>query len=68
MSALDPSLGMLKVDRSKLTSANIDWIHSDFFDFEFGPKKFDVIIESLVLEHIKDIQAFFLKVYSLLAS
>lgn len=57
---IDASPCMLREARRKLGGAQVELIASDFLAYGgFVPGSFDVIITSLVLEHIADLEAFF---------
>lgn len=58
VTGLDPSEGMLAKARAKLTG-NVTLLQGDFLEYDFGPAVFDALVESLVLEHVKDLPAFF---------
>jgi malonyl-CoA O-methyltransferase len=63
VTAIEPSEGMLEVAQSKITQGNIQFIHADFLKETLLPSgAFDVVIVSLVLEHIGDLSTFFEKV------
>ena len=60
--AIEPSEGMMEVARSKVTQENVEFIHADFLRETHLPgNEFDVVIVSLVLEHIGDLPLFFQK-------
>ena len=63
---IDISEGMLNKAKAKLPM--IEFIHADFMQHPFEGNRFDKIFLSLVLEHIKPLELFFCKVYSLLAT
>jgi malonyl-CoA O-methyltransferase len=58
VTGLDPSEGMLAKARAKLTG-EVTLLQGDFLEYDFGPSVFDALVESLVLEHVKDLPAFF---------
>jgi 2-polyprenyl-3-methyl-5-hydroxy-6-metoxy-1,4-benzoquinol methylase len=59
---IDLSLGMLTVARRTLRGHPVRLIHADFMTFdELAGGDFDAVIASLVLEHIEDTTAFFLR-------
>jgi malonyl-CoA O-methyltransferase len=50
---------MLQVARRRL-SDGAQWIEADFVDYTgFSENQFDALVTSLVIEHIKDLNAFF---------
>ena len=59
---IDLSLGMLAVARKTLRGHPVRLIHADFMTFdELAEGDFDAAVASLVLEHIEDTAAFFLR-------
>jgi malonyl-CoA O-methyltransferase len=57
---LDVSSGMLDVARGKLAGTRATLIEADFMTYdEILKHGFDVVLESLVLEHVFDLEAFF---------
>jgi 2-polyprenyl-3-methyl-5-hydroxy-6-metoxy-1,4-benzoquinol methylase len=66
--ALDMSPGMLKVARQKLAEyPNVRLVEADFMTGGHGSLNFDAVVTALVLEHIADLPAFFLRVQEALA-
>ncbi|MGZ3698880.1 MAG: class I SAM-dependent methyltransferase [Bdellovibrionota bacterium] len=64
---LDLSNGMLGEARRKLEGKPVELIEADFMTYEgFDKEGFDVVISSLVLEHIPDLKVLFAKIASLL--
>lgn len=61
VTALDVSSGMLEVARRKIQCAHVTFIEGDFLSLNISDHDYDVVIESLVLEHIEDLQGFFKK-------
>lgn len=61
ITALDLSPGMLKVAREKISSADVTFIEADFLSSENLDSDYDLILESLVLEHLPDLNLFFEK-------
>lgn len=61
VTALDMSVGMLKIAREKIQSPDVTFIQGDFFTLELPDFDYDIVIESLVLEHIENLKQFFLK-------
>ncbi len=64
VTGIDISEGMLSKAKEKLPS--VHFIHGDFLEEPFQASHFDRVLMSLVLEHIKDINSFFLKVKEIL--
>lgn len=65
--AIDLSQNMLEIAKKKSKKSNTKFIHGDIFDLDFAQnEKFDLIIMSLVLEHIKEIAPIFQKIEKLL--
>jgi ubiquinone/menaquinone biosynthesis C-methylase UbiE len=63
---IDISDGMLSKAKEKLPE--VEFIHGDFMEHHFEETRFDKIIMSLVLEHIKDLNSFFYKVETILTN
>lgn len=61
VTALDPSPGMLSVAKEKIKADNVEFILGDFLSLQLKEFNYDVIVEALVLEHIADLNKFFLK-------
>jgi len=61
---IDLSNGMLSKAREKLPE--VKFIHGDFMEYDFQKESFDKIILSLVLEHIDDLDLFFLRLSKIL--
>ncbi|NLF97573.1 MAG: class I SAM-dependent methyltransferase, partial [Candidatus Riflebacteria bacterium] len=56
----DFSEGMLAKAREKDQSSGIDWQHADLNQpFPFADDKFDLVVSSLVIEHINDLANYF---------
>jgi len=56
----DFSEGMLKKAREKDTQSGINWQHADLNQpFPFSSGKFDLVVSSLVIEHINDLANYF---------
>ncbi len=56
----DFSEGMLKKAREKDSQSGICWQHADLNQpFPFAAGKFDLVVSSLVIEHIKDLDNYF---------
>ena len=65
--AVDFSEKMLSIAQSKIDASNITFHQFDILNpWTFTNKKFDLVVFSLVLEHIKDIKAVFQKSYEAL--
>ena len=60
---IDLSEGMLSQAKKKLPEVN--FIHADFFAYEFEKHSFEKILVSLVLEHMDDLNLFFQKVHDI---
>jgi SAM-dependent methyltransferase len=64
---IDFSQGMLSIAADKITDEKANFICDDFLSYAgFAPNSFDLIISSLVVEYILEIELFFLKAASLL--
>lgn len=59
LTAIDISPGMLAMARSKISSLNVNFIEGDFIAQKNLAHDFDIVVESLMLEHIQDLAAFF---------
>lgn len=66
LSAVEPSAGMLALAQKK-TRSPVDFVAGDFFTAPFPAGKFEVLVESLVLEHVASLDAFFARAAELLA-
>jgi len=65
--AVDLSTEMLAMARAKNLPGRVDFIQADITkDWNFATGLFDLVTFSLVLEHIKDLQPVFEKVYHIL--
>jgi len=64
ITGIDFSSGMLSKAREKLPE--VKFIHGDFMEYDFQKESFDKIILSLVLEHIDDLDLFFLRLSKIL--
>jgi len=64
ITGIDLSNGMLSKAREKLPE--VKFIHGDFMEYDFQKESFDKIILSLVLEHIDDLNLFFLRLSKIL--
>jgi 2-polyprenyl-3-methyl-5-hydroxy-6-metoxy-1,4-benzoquinol methylase len=63
VTAIEPSTGMLEKAKTKLNGTSVEFIQSDFLTEEtLASRKFDVILTSLVLEHIENVSLFFQRV------
>lgn len=63
VTALDLSPGMLRVARQKLTDyPDVRLLEADFMADDLGFVGFDAVVMALVLEHIADLDVFFLRV------
>ena len=67
LTGVDPSPGMLAEARRKLPPA-VTLAEGDFLELHFQDGAFDVVLESLVLEHVSDLNAFFKKAAGALKS
>lgn len=64
---LDGSTGMLEKAQKKSDDKNVTWIHADLCQpLPFSDNQFDVVLVSLVLEHIFDLQGIFSEVHRVL--
>lgn len=60
VTALDFSEGMLETARSKLAGRGVRWVSHDLHQpLPFADRAFDVVLSALVLEHLRDLPAFF---------
>jgi ubiquinone/menaquinone biosynthesis C-methylase UbiE len=67
VTALDLSAGMLAVARDKLKDKPVTFLESDFMNCNDLPDgEFDAALASLVVEHIREVDAFFEKVLRVL--
>lgn len=67
VTGVDLSAGMLAVAREKIESPALELIEGDFLTLPL-PADFDAAISSLVVEHFRDLPAFFSRVFGLLRS
>lgn len=56
---IDMSSGMLEIARGKIPNEKVIFIEGDFVTMSGLAHDFDVVVESLVLEHIEDLTGFF---------
>lgn len=67
VTGIDLSGEMLNIAKKKLSGKKFTPIHDDFLNHpHFGAESYDVVIASLVLEHFKNLDLFFEKVYFVL--
>lgn len=60
VTALDFSEGMLQTARSKLAGEGVRWVTHDLHQpLPFAHQSFDLVLSALVLEHLRDLPAFF---------
>lgn len=60
ITALDFSDGMLSKAKAKPGAESINWIQTDLLKpFPIGEEKFNLIVSTLVIEHINDFKSFF---------
>lgn len=65
--AADFSEAMLAKAKEKIQSAKVDFVQADLLQpWNFGPTKFDLVVFSLVLEHIEDLNSILAKTISML--
>ncbi|UYL09341.1 class I SAM-dependent methyltransferase [Bdellovibrio sp. SKB1291214] len=57
--AIDMSPGMLAIARGKISSSKVTFVEGDFAAQKGLAHDFDVVVESLVLEHIQNLEDFF---------
>ncbi len=63
ITAIDLSDEMLAKAKAKINSKKVSFLQADILqDWDFVHKKYDLVSFSLVLEHIEDLEAIFLKV------
>lgn len=65
VTGVDPSAGMLAQARRKLPPA-VTLLEGDFLELSFQKRAFDVVLESLVLEHVGELQRFFTQAHGAL--
>lgn len=69
ITAIDLSENMLAIARKKVKSENVQFIKADILqDWDFEDEKFDLVVCSLVLEHIENIRSLFNKISKHLAT
>lgn len=62
VSAVDGSAGMLAIASQKIKADHVDFIHADILtEWSFVQKPVDLVVCSLVLEHIESLQPIFQK-------
>ncbi|QLY26672.1 bifunctional 2-polyprenyl-6-hydroxyphenol methylase/3-demethylubiquinol 3-O-methyltransferase UbiG [Bdellovibrio sp. KM01] len=66
VTAIDISPKMLAVARGKIPSSQVNFVEGDFLLQKDLPHDFDILVESLMLEHIQDLSAFFKQCVSVL--
>jgi len=63
ITAIDLSEGMLAKAKEKINAVNVKFVQADITQqWDFANKKYDLVSFSLVLEHIKNLEAIFSKV------
>ncbi len=62
VTALDLSAGMLAVARAKPTLARVRFLEGDVYRIAAPDATYDVVMAALVLEHLPDLPAFFIRV------
>ncbi len=63
VTGIDLSPGMLAVAREKLRGlGNVSLVEADFLQSGLSLRDFDAVVTALVLEHIADLQAFFVRI------
>lgn len=63
ITGLDISQKMLKEAQARTPSPTVEWVCSALEDFDFGKNRFDLIISSMTLHYIENLEALFLKLY-----
>lgn len=64
ITGLDISQKMLNEAQSRILFSNVEWICSALEDFDFGKNKFDLVISSMTLHYIENLDTLFQKIYS----
>lgn len=64
ITGLDISQKMLDEAQNRTTSSKVEWICSALEDFNFGTDKFDLIISSMTLHYIENLDLLFQKIYT----
>ncbi|MCS4304112.1 trans-aconitate 2-methyltransferase [Chryseobacterium sp. BIGb0232] len=64
ITGLDISQKMLHEAQSRISSPNVDWVHSALEDFDFGNNRYDLVISSMTLHYIEDLTILFQKIYN----
>lgn len=59
VTGIDLSEGMLAIARKKISHSDVEFIHAIFLTYNFRGELFDVVLCSLVIEHITDLFLFF---------
>lgn len=66
VTGIDISEGMLEVAKKKLPAENLTLLNADYMTHDFAADSFDVIVSSLVVEHIENLELLFQKVRKIL--
>lgn len=64
ITGLDISQKMLNEAQSRILSPNVEWICSALEDFDFGNSRFDLVISSMTLHYIEDLDILFQHIYN----
>ncbi|MBP2619615.1 class I SAM-dependent DNA methyltransferase [Chryseobacterium jejuense] len=65
---LDISQNMLNEAQSRTSSSTVEWICSALEDYDFGTNRFDLVISSMTLHYIENLNLLFQKIYNGLKS
>ncbi|MDN3693640.1 class I SAM-dependent methyltransferase [Chryseobacterium tructae] len=64
ITGLDISQKMLTEAQSRVSSSKVEWICSALEDFDFGVNRFDIILSSMTLHYIDNLETLFQKIYN----
>ncbi|SDI30714.1 class I SAM-dependent methyltransferase [Chryseobacterium jejuense] len=63
ITGLDISQKMLNEAQSRTSSSIVEWVCSALEDFDFGINRFDLVISSMTLHYIENLDTLFQKIY-----
>lgn len=63
ITGLDISQKMLHEAQSRTSSSGVEWICSALEDYDFGTNRFDLVISSMTLHYIENLDLLFQKIY-----